>query len=161
TAIHTAFLSHNNSKTAIEAIFLSSRCAMNKSAVATVLFSQVRLGEWTTVHGILHMHCQLGFESLVFAMLVVIIGSALHVDCVSTPAAQSRGAAMRACGLPNRKFQQVFKIIVNTQRILTTHVGSLARPKDLLDLMKARETGSVPQAQLYDGRIRNAVAECV
>src|SRR5262252_5753785 len=27
--------------------------------------------------------------------------------------------------------------------------------------MKARVTGSVPQAQLYDGRIRNAVAECV
>src|SRR5215475_479282 len=49
----------------------------------------------------------------------------------------------------------------NTQRILTTHVGSLPRPKDLLDLMKARVTGTAPDAQLYEGRIRNAVAECV
>src|SRR5262245_17423087 len=49
----------------------------------------------------------------------------------------------------------------NTQCILTTHVGSLPRPKDLLDLMKAKMTGTVPDAQLYEGRIRSAVAECV
>src|SRR5215470_3657933 len=49
----------------------------------------------------------------------------------------------------------------NTQRILTTHVGSLARPKDLLDLMKTKVTGTAPDAQLYEGRIRSAVAECV
>ena len=29
----------------------------------------------------------------------------------------------------------------NTDRILTTHVGSLPRPKDLLDLMKAKISG--------------------
>src|SRR5215475_14221402 len=49
----------------------------------------------------------------------------------------------------------------NTQRILTTHVGSLPRPKDLLDFMKAKGTCTVPDAQLYEGRIRSAVAECV
>src|SRR5215510_14538275 len=49
----------------------------------------------------------------------------------------------------------------NIQHILTTHVGSLPRPKDLLDFMKAKATGNVPDAQLYEGRIRSAVAECV
>jgi 5-methyltetrahydropteroyltriglutamate--homocysteine methyltransferase len=49
----------------------------------------------------------------------------------------------------------------NTQRILTTHVGSLPRPKGLLDLMKAKVTGAAPDAQLYEHRIRSAVAECV
>jgi 5-methyltetrahydropteroyltriglutamate--homocysteine methyltransferase len=49
----------------------------------------------------------------------------------------------------------------NTQRILTTHVGSLPRPKDLLDLLKAKVTGADPDPQLYEGRTRSAVAECV
>jgi len=49
----------------------------------------------------------------------------------------------------------------NLQRILTTHVGSLPRPKDLLDLMKAKVTGTAPDARLYEGRIRSAVIECV
>jgi 5-methyltetrahydropteroyltriglutamate--homocysteine methyltransferase len=49
----------------------------------------------------------------------------------------------------------------NSQRIWTTHVGSLPRPRDLLDLMKAKVTGTAPDPQLYEGRIRSAVAECV
>jgi 5-methyltetrahydropteroyltriglutamate--homocysteine methyltransferase len=49
----------------------------------------------------------------------------------------------------------------NTQRILTTHVGSLPRPTNLLDLMKARLTGSTSNAELFESRIRSAVAECV
>jgi 5-methyltetrahydropteroyltriglutamate--homocysteine methyltransferase len=49
----------------------------------------------------------------------------------------------------------------NTQRILTTHVGSLPRPTNLLDLMKAKVTGSAPNEQLYESRISSAVAECV
>jgi 5-methyltetrahydropteroyltriglutamate--homocysteine methyltransferase len=48
-----------------------------------------------------------------------------------------------------------------TDRILTTHVGSLPRPKDVLDLMKAKVMGTVPDLQLYEARIRTAVAECV
>ena len=49
----------------------------------------------------------------------------------------------------------------STDRILTTHVGSLPRPKDLLDLMKAKMTrrGYVPE--LYEARVRSAIAECV
>src|SRR6266571_4505191 len=41
-------------------------------------------------------------------------------------------------------------------RILTTHVGSMPRPKDLLDLMKAKLSGLA-----YDKRVKSAVAECV
>ena len=51
-------------------------------------------------------------------------------------------------------------VLTSIDRILTTHVGSLPRPKDLLDLMKARLSGSVPD-QLYESRIRSAVADCV
>jgi 5-methyltetrahydropteroyltriglutamate--homocysteine methyltransferase len=49
----------------------------------------------------------------------------------------------------------------NTDRILTTHVGSLPRPKDLLDLMKARLAGEAYDQAAYDARVRAAVAECV
>ncbi len=41
-------------------------------------------------------------------------------------------------------------------RIPTTHVGSLARPHDLLDMMKRGDAGPA-----YDARIRSAVADCV
>jgi 5-methyltetrahydropteroyltriglutamate--homocysteine methyltransferase len=46
-------------------------------------------------------------------------------------------------------------------RILTTHVGSLPRPKDLLDLMKAKVSGLAYDKGAYDKRVRIAVAECV
>jgi 5-methyltetrahydropteroyltriglutamate--homocysteine methyltransferase len=46
-------------------------------------------------------------------------------------------------------------------RILTTHCGSLPRPKDLLDLMKARINGEPGDAAEYDASIRNAVAGIV
>jgi 5-methyltetrahydropteroyltriglutamate--homocysteine methyltransferase len=49
----------------------------------------------------------------------------------------------------------------NTDRILTTHVGSLPRPKDLLDLMKAKLSGEAYDRAGYDARVRDAVAECV
>src|SRR2546430_4521276 len=45
------------------------------------------------------------------------------------------------------------------KRILTTHVGSLARPRDLLDQMKEKLAGKAPGG--YDERVRRAVAECV
>jgi 5-methyltetrahydropteroyltriglutamate--homocysteine methyltransferase len=51
----------------------------------------------------------------------------------------------------------------NANRILTTHVGSLPRPKDLLDMMKARLTGEggpVDEAA-YQARVTRAVAEIV
>jgi len=45
--------------------------------------------------------------------------------------------------------------------ILTTHVGSLPRPRDLLDLMKARLAGRAVDVQAYERRVTSAVAECV
>ena len=46
-------------------------------------------------------------------------------------------------------------------RILTTHVGSLPRPTDLLDLMKAKIHGQPYDPAVYDARVRSAVAESV
>src|SRR6267143_4092794 len=50
---------------------------------------------------------------------------------------------------------------MSVDRILTTHVGSLPRPKDLLDLMKAKLTGRAYDEAAYDARVKRAVAECV
>src|SRR5439155_20317710 len=46
-------------------------------------------------------------------------------------------------------------------RILTTHVGSLPRPRELLDLMKAELSGAAYDVAAYDSRVKRAVAECV
>jgi 5-methyltetrahydropteroyltriglutamate--homocysteine methyltransferase len=52
-------------------------------------------------------------------------------------------------------------MIHSRERILTTHVGSLPRPTDLLDMMKAKLSGAAYEAAAYDARLRTAVAECV
>src|SRR5262245_53555293 len=49
----------------------------------------------------------------------------------------------------------------STERILTTHCGSLPRPKDLLDLMKASASGEAVAASTYAARVRSAVADIV
>jgi 5-methyltetrahydropteroyltriglutamate--homocysteine methyltransferase len=49
----------------------------------------------------------------------------------------------------------------STERIITTHVGSLPRPRDLLDLMKAKLSGAAYDPAAYDARVRSAVADCV
>jgi 5-methyltetrahydropteroyltriglutamate--homocysteine methyltransferase len=49
----------------------------------------------------------------------------------------------------------------STDRILTTHCGSLARPKDLLDMMKAKLGGERHDQDAYARRVRSAVAEVV
>jgi 5-methyltetrahydropteroyltriglutamate--homocysteine methyltransferase len=49
----------------------------------------------------------------------------------------------------------------STDRILTTHTGSLARPASLLDLMKARESGAAYNREEYDLSVRTAVADVV
>jgi 5-methyltetrahydropteroyltriglutamate--homocysteine methyltransferase len=46
-------------------------------------------------------------------------------------------------------------------RILTTHCGSLPRPTDLLDLMKAKINGESYDAGAYAARVRSAVGEIV
>ena len=45
----------------------------------------------------------------------------------------------------------------STDRILTTHVGSLPRPADLLDLMKAKLAGAAVDQRTYDARVKSAV----
>ena len=49
----------------------------------------------------------------------------------------------------------------STERILTTHVGSLARPKDLLEMMDAKLKGKPYDSAAYDKRVRSAVTEVV
>src|SRR5262245_29480732 len=49
----------------------------------------------------------------------------------------------------------------STERILTTHTGSLPRPKDLLDLLRAREEGRLDDTAKLDERARSAVFEAV
>jgi 5-methyltetrahydropteroyltriglutamate--homocysteine methyltransferase len=49
----------------------------------------------------------------------------------------------------------------NANRILTTHVGSLPRPHDLLDMMKARLAGGTVDEAAYRARVARAVAEIV
>jgi 5-methyltetrahydropteroyltriglutamate--homocysteine methyltransferase len=46
----------------------------------------------------------------------------------------------------------------STDRILTTHVGSLARPHALLDTLKERENGRPYDSELLDRQITDAVA---
>jgi 5-methyltetrahydropteroyltriglutamate--homocysteine methyltransferase len=49
----------------------------------------------------------------------------------------------------------------STERILTTHVGSLARPHPLLDTMKEKENGRPYDHDLFDRQVTDAVAEVV
>jgi 5-methyltetrahydropteroyltriglutamate--homocysteine methyltransferase len=49
----------------------------------------------------------------------------------------------------------------STHRILVTHVGSLARPKDLMEMLVARNDGTPYDANALAKRIREAVAEVV
>src|SRR5919204_3171167 len=49
----------------------------------------------------------------------------------------------------------------STDRILTTHTGSLPRPPDLLDMLRARESGEPVDARAFAERVRSAVAEVV
>ena len=49
----------------------------------------------------------------------------------------------------------------STDRILTTHCGSLPRPVDLLDLMKAKVQGEPYDPETYARRVQSAVAEIV
>jgi len=50
---------------------------------------------------------------------------------------------------------------MSVDRILTTHVGSLARPHELLDVMAARLRGDPYDSEGYDVLVRDSVEECV
>ena len=49
----------------------------------------------------------------------------------------------------------------STERILTTHVGSLVKPDDLQDLIAAREAGQAHDADALSKRVTSAVADVV
>ncbi len=49
----------------------------------------------------------------------------------------------------------------STERILTTHCGSLARPHDVLELMRVKEHGQPYDHESFSARVRRAVAEMV
>ena len=49
----------------------------------------------------------------------------------------------------------------SSQRILTTHTGSLPRPDDLMELLRAKEAGEAYDAGALAARIKSAVAETV
>ena len=48
----------------------------------------------------------------------------------------------------------------SSERILTTHVGSLPRPDDLLDMLRARESGGLDQT-VFERCVRAAVKDCL
>jgi 5-methyltetrahydropteroyltriglutamate--homocysteine methyltransferase len=49
----------------------------------------------------------------------------------------------------------------STERILTTHTGSLPRPPDLTVALEAMDAGTLPDPEAFDARVRRAVAEVV
>jgi 5-methyltetrahydropteroyltriglutamate--homocysteine methyltransferase len=49
----------------------------------------------------------------------------------------------------------------NTDRIRTTHIGSLPRPHDVLDLLRAKFTGQPYDQNVLDATIAKAVKESV
>src|SRR3974390_2629068 len=49
----------------------------------------------------------------------------------------------------------------NTDHIQTTHIGSLPRPRDLLDLLKAKYSGEPFEQRTLEEAITRSVAECV
>ena len=49
----------------------------------------------------------------------------------------------------------------STDRILTTHVGSLPRPQEVVDILFAQDRGEAIDEQKFDATIRSAVADAV
>jgi 5-methyltetrahydropteroyltriglutamate--homocysteine methyltransferase len=49
----------------------------------------------------------------------------------------------------------------STERILTTHTGSLPRPRDLAALLEKLDAGTAPDPRAFEARVRQAVAEIV
>src|SRR6266852_175876 len=49
----------------------------------------------------------------------------------------------------------------STERILTTHTGSLPRPLDLSATLEALDAGTFPDPATFDARVQRAVTEIV
>ena len=52
-------------------------------------------------------------------------------------------------------------MLTSRDRILTSHVGSLPRPQNLLDLLEAKETGEEIDSKLVEDRIAQAIKDVV
>jgi 5-methyltetrahydropteroyltriglutamate--homocysteine methyltransferase len=50
---------------------------------------------------------------------------------------------------------------LSTDRLLTTHIGSLPRPDDLFEMLVARAEGKAVDEAAYAARVRRAVEDCV
>jgi 5-methyltetrahydropteroyltriglutamate--homocysteine methyltransferase len=49
----------------------------------------------------------------------------------------------------------------STERILTTHTGSLPRPRDLTAILQAMDAGTAPEPAAFEARVRRAIADVV
>ena len=49
----------------------------------------------------------------------------------------------------------------STERILTTHTGSLPRPRDLTAMLEAMDAGTAPDPAAFEARVRRAIADVV
>ncbi len=49
----------------------------------------------------------------------------------------------------------------SSSRILTTHIGSLARPPEILEILRAKETGQPYDIEALAGLVRQSVQEVV
>ena len=49
----------------------------------------------------------------------------------------------------------------STDRILTTHTGSLPRPADLIEMLRKADAGEPIDKAAFDARVRSAVDEIV
>jgi 5-methyltetrahydropteroyltriglutamate--homocysteine methyltransferase len=49
----------------------------------------------------------------------------------------------------------------STERILTTHTGSLPRPSDLVATLEAMDAGTLPDREPFEARVRGAITEVV
>jgi 5-methyltetrahydropteroyltriglutamate--homocysteine methyltransferase len=50
---------------------------------------------------------------------------------------------------------------ITTDRILTTHVGSLPRPRDDVDFLFAQDRGEPVDAEQFDAALQRAVGDAV
>src|SRR5579863_8349768 len=49
----------------------------------------------------------------------------------------------------------------STERILTTHVGSLPRPQDVVDLLFAQDRGEAVDQALFDSTMKRGIADAI
>src|SRR5881398_2563307 len=81
------------------------------------------------------------------------------MDCRVKPGNAADGSAPAT--VSSRAVRNGGSMKRSTERILTTHVGSLPRPADLLDVVQAKEQGKRVDEKAHAARLRAAVADIV